>query len=213
MYSAIRTAELMQAAIQAWLEKQCGHADGVTGAVVLVLPRNSKSLVPAAHWPPGGLPCEGLAVAAKAAYERQQPLSQPRLNGAERPVPLGPMFSCPIQLKGRTVGAVAVGFDPEAAVPPQAIVDSLTRAAEGFENFVRQGAVPVKPAASEARTPITTNYVPSDDRTQPLGATLGSAPNVSPAHPTAPAAATVPPAATVGPTPAEIPTLRSEVGE
>jgi len=203
----------MQAAIQAWLEKQCGHADGVTGAVVLVLPRNSKSLVPAAHWPPGGLPGEGLAVAAKAAYERQQPMSQPRLNGAERPVPLGPMFSCPIQLKGRTVGAVAVGFDPEAAVPPQAIVDSLTRAAEGFENFVRQGAVPVKPAASEARTPITTNYVPSDDRTQPLGATLGSAPNVSPAHPTAPAAATVPPAATAGPTPAEIPTLRSEVGE
>ena len=203
----------MQAAIQAWLEKQCGHADGVTGAVVLVLPRNSKSLVPAAHWPPGGLPGEGLAVAAKAAYERQQPMSQPRLNGAERPVPLGPMFSCPIQLKGRTVGAVAVGFDPEAAVPPQAIVDSLTRAAEGFENFVRQGAVPVKPAASEARTPITTNYVPSDDRTQPLGATLGSAPNVSPARPTAPAAATVPPAATAGPTPAEIPTLRSEVGE
>ena len=51
--------------------------------------------------------------AATAAYERQEPLSQPRLNGAERPIPLGPMISCPIEVKGRTVGAVAVAFDAE----------------------------------------------------------------------------------------------------
>ena len=199
----------MQAAIQAWLEQQCGQANGVTGAVVLVLPRNSKSLVPAAHWPPG-LPGEGLAAAAKAAYERQQPVSQPRLNGAERPVPLGPMFSCPIRVKGRTIGAVAVGFDPEAALPPQGVVDSLTRATEGFESFVRQGAVPVKPTPSEARAPITTNYVPSDDRTQPLAAAMGSIPAVGGAQPSTVAVASTPAAAAV---PAEIPTLRSEVGE
>ena len=209
MYSAIQAAELMQAAIQAWLEKQCGQANGATGAVVLVLPRNSKSLVPAAHWPPGGLPGEGLAAAAKAAYERQQPLSQPRLNGAERPVPLGPMFSYPIQVKGRTIGAVAVGFDPAVALPPQAVVDSLTQAAEGFESYVRHGAVPAKPAPSEALAPMTTNYVPND-KTQPLAAALGSAAAVGGAEPRAVAPAPNPTAPAV---PAEIPTLRSEVGE
>ena len=198
----------MQAAIQAWLEKQCGQANGVTGAVVLVLPRNSKSLVPAAHWPPGGLPGEGLAAAAKAAYERQQPLSQPRLNGAERPVPLGPMFSYPIQVKGRTIGAVAVGFDPAVALPPQAVVDSLTQAAGGFESYVRQGAAPAKPVPSEALIPMTANYVPND-KTQPLAAAIGGTPAVGSADPRAVAA----PSAPVAAAPAEIPTLRSQVGE
>src|SRR5262245_5966713 len=208
MCSAIQAAEPMQAAIQAWLEKQCGQANGVTGAVVLVLPRNSKSLVPAAHWPLGGLPGEGLAAAAKAAYERQQPLSQPRLNGAERPVPLGPMFSYPIQVKGRTIGAVAVGFDPAVALPPQTVVDSLTQAAGGFESYVRQGAAPAKPVPSEALIPMTANYVPND-KTQPLAAAIGGAPAVGSADPRAVAA----PSAPVAAAPAEIPTLRSQVGE
>src|SRR5437899_1941148 len=109
----------MQANIQAWLDEQCRQINGAIGAVVLVLPRNSASLVPAAHWPAGGIPGEGLAAAAKSAYERREPLSQPSVNGAERPIPLGPMISCPIEVKGRTVGAVAVGFDPSMTLPPQ----------------------------------------------------------------------------------------------
>src|SRR5262249_34848181 len=101
----------MQDIIQAWLDKQCAQIKVATGAVVLVLPRNSTSLVPAARWPAHAQPRAELANAAAAAYERQAALSQPRVNGAERPDALGPMISCPIEVKGRTIGAVAIQFD------------------------------------------------------------------------------------------------------
>jgi RND family efflux transporter MFP subunit len=189
----------MQATIQAWLDEQCRQINGATGAVVLVLPRNSTSLVPAAHWPPGGLPGEGLAAAAKAAYEQQTPLSQPRLNGAERPIPLGPMISCPIEVKGKTVGAVAVGFDPEVTLPPQAVVDSIMRGAESFETYMRQSPAPSKPPAASAPVVGSTGFAPNDmTRTQP--------------GPNAVATAMAPPPASA-PAVTPIPTLRNEVGE
>src|SRR5262249_37856241 len=111
-------------------------------------------------------------------------------------------------VKGRTIGAVAVGFDPAVALPPQAVVDSLTQAAGGFESYVRQGAAPAKPVPSEALIPMTANYVPND-KTQPLAAAIGGTPAVGSAAPRAVAA----PSAPVAAAPAEIPTLRSQVGE
>jgi len=156
----------MQAIIQAWLDRQCGQIDGATSAVVLLLPRNSTSLVPAARWPEDRGYGRELEVAAKAAYENQQPMSQPRLNGAEHPLPVGPMFSCPIQVKGRTVGAVAVSFDPDAESLSQAAVVDIQHGAETFESFLRENQgtpaalpaptarfAPTESAANETRRP------------------------------------------------------------
>ena len=79
---------MQQTVIQAWLESQCGQISGATGGVVMLLPRSGGSaLSSAASWPRGGGAGQELEAAAKAAYERQQPLSQGRLNGAERPRP------------------------------------------------------------------------------------------------------------------------------
>ena len=189
----------MQANIQAWLDEQCRQINGAIGAVVLVLPRNSASLVPAAHWPAGGLPGEGLAAAAKSAYERREPLSQPRVNGAERPIPLGPMISCPIEVKGHTVGAIAVGFDANITLPPQAVIDGIKRGAGGFEDFMRQTPTASQPAgAAKAGKSVSAGFVPQDmTRTQP-------GPD---------AAATAPDAIRAPVVAAPIPTLRNEVGE
>ncbi|HTS52727.1 MAG TPA: HlyD family efflux transporter periplasmic adaptor subunit [Burkholderiales bacterium] len=205
----------MQVAIQAWLDKQCREISGATGAVVLVLPRNSTSLVPAAHWPTGGLPGEGLAAAAKAAYESQQPLSQPRLNGAERPTPLGPMISCPIQVKGRTVGAVAVGFEPNVTLPPQDVVDTIVRGAGSFESYVRQSSVSAGPAAGTQPAPVSAGFAPSDmTRTQPGAMANASAPDPTRTQPGSVAGATSAPAGpSSGIAGAPVPTLRNEVGE
>jgi RND family efflux transporter MFP subunit len=205
----------MQANIQAWLDEQCKQINGATGAVVLVLPRNSTSLVPAAHWPAGGIPGEGLAVAAKSAYERREPVSQPRLNGAERPIPLGPMISCPIEVKGRTVGAVAVGFDPTMTLPSQAVIDGIKRGAESFEGFMRQSPTPSQPPS--AGTPVvgSAGFVPQDmTRTQPSPMTTSNAidPTRTQPGPSAAAASAVStPASGAAQTP--LPTLRNAVDE
>ena len=201
----------MQANIQAWLDEQCRQINGATGAVVLVLPRNSTSLVPAAHWPPGGLPGEGLAAAAKAAYEKRQPLSQPRLNGAERPIPLGPMISCPIEVKGRTVGAVAVGFDPDVTLPPQAVMDGIKRGAESFESYMRQSPTPRKTAGASTAALGSAGFVPNDmTRTQPgpMGESNAVDPTRTQPGPMVIAAAPAPSSAS-----GQIPTLQNEVGD
>jgi RND family efflux transporter MFP subunit len=204
----------MQANIQAWLDEQCRQINGATGAVVLVLPRNSASLVPAAHWPPGGQPGEGLAAAAKAAYEQRQPLAQARLNGAERPIPLGPMISCPIEVKGRTVGAVAVGFDPEITLPPQAVMASIQRGAENFESYMRRTSTPDKPAGANTAAPGSAGFVPNDmTRTQPgpMAESNGNDPTR-----TQPGPMVIAEAPTAAPTSAasgQIPTLRNQVGD
>jgi len=188
----------MQANIQAWLDEQCRQIDGAIGAVVLVLPRNSASLVPAAHWPAGGLPGEGLAAAAKSAYEQREPLSQPRLNGAERPIPLGPMISCPIEVKGHTVGAIAVGFDANVSLPPQAVIDGIKRGAGSFEGFMRQIPTPAQRPVAATPANVSAGFVPQDmTRTQPGPGAVVTAPDA------------IRPPTVASP----IPTLRNEVGE
>jgi multidrug resistance efflux pump len=158
----------MQELIQAWLDRQCSQISGATGAVVLVVPRNSSSLVPAAHWPPGGQTGTGLTVAASAAFERGQPLSQPRMNGADRPVAVGPMISCPIQMNGRTIGAIAVGFDPDVTLPPESALDNVKRGAENFEHYLRAGSAPGKSAGAGMPSTPASGFVPNDmTRTQP----------------------------------------------
>ena len=91
-----------------------------------------------------------MRAAAKAAYERQAPLTQPRLNGARHPVPVGPVISHPIQVNGRTVGALAVRLSPEVALPPQSAVANVQRGVETFEAFLRTELVGGKAADSAA---------------------------------------------------------------
>jgi RND family efflux transporter MFP subunit len=164
----------MQDIIQAWLDKQCAQIKVATGAVVLVLPRNSTSLVPAAHWPAHTQPGAELANAATAAYERQEALSQPRVNGTERPIPVGPMISCPIEVKGRTIGAIAIAFDANLTLPPPALVDSVMREARGFESYLRQSS-PGKTAKTGAPSTTSTGFIPNDmasTQPRPPAATL-----------------------------------------
>ena len=132
----------MQAIIQSWLDRQCGQITGATGAVVLMLPRNGNAPVPVAQWPSEARSGQELVAAAQAAYDRQSALTHPRMNGAERPLPLGPMISCPVQIQGRTVGAVAIGFGPEIDVPARDAVAGLKHGADGFEGFLRSSAAP-----------------------------------------------------------------------
>ena len=130
---------MQQTVIQDWLESQCGQINGAARGVVMLASRRDGGLSSAASWPPGGRATQELEDAAKFAFERQQPLSQGRLNGAERPIPLGPLISCPLQVKGKTIGALAVLLSPEMTLPPQAAVTSLQRGAESFEASMRQG--------------------------------------------------------------------------
>jgi hypothetical protein len=128
----------MNSAIQVWLDQQCAQIDGAAGGVVMLLPRGGRApLAAAASWPAGAAANEELEAAAKAAYEQQAPQAQPRLNGAQRPVPLGPVISHPIQVKGRTIGALAVCLSPEASVPPQSALESVERGVGSFETFMR----------------------------------------------------------------------------
>ena len=119
---------MQQTVIQDWLESQCGQIDGAARGVVMLASRRDGGLSSAASWPPGGRATEELEDAAKTAFERQQPLSQGRLNGAERPVPLGPLISCPLQVKGKTIGALAVLLSPQMTLAPQAAVTACSAA-------------------------------------------------------------------------------------
>jgi hypothetical protein len=128
----------MNTAIQTWLDQQCSAIAGATSAVVMLLPRGgSAPLAPAASWPAGAAANDDLEAAAKAAYERGSPLTQPRVNGAQRPVALGPVISHPIQVKGRTIGALAVCLGPDVADPTPAAVASVERGVSSFEAFMR----------------------------------------------------------------------------
>jgi multidrug efflux pump subunit AcrA (membrane-fusion protein) len=193
----------MQAIIQSWLDRQCSQITGATGAVVLMLPRNGNAPVPVAQWPRESRSGQELLTAAQASYDRQSALTHPRLNGAERPMPLGPMISCPVQIQGRTVGAVAVGFGAELDVPARDAVVGLKRGADGFEGFLRNSAAPPSIPTPAA----TANYAPNEAlRTQtgtaPGRSQLGPIP-VAPPPPAVPADAIA-----IRPT---IPTLREPV--
>jgi multidrug efflux pump subunit AcrA (membrane-fusion protein) len=148
---------MQQTVIQDWLESQCGQVDGATRGVVMLASRRDGGLSSAASWPPGGRATQELEDAAKIAFERQRPLSQGRLNGAERPIPLGPVLSYPLQVKGKTIGALAVLMTPEMALPPEAAVTSLQRGAEGFEAFMRKSMTEAKAAAGAPAQ----NYAPT----------------------------------------------------
>src|SRR5262245_35179840 len=111
---------MQQSVIQDWLESQCGQINGATRGVVMLASRRDGGLSSAASWPAGGRASEELEDAAREAFERQQTQAQERLNGAGRPTPLGPMISCPLQVKGKTIGALAVLFGPQLTQPPQA---------------------------------------------------------------------------------------------
>jgi RND family efflux transporter MFP subunit len=168
---------MQQTVIQDWLESQCGQINGAARGVVMLASRRDGGLSSAASWPPGGRATQELEDAARFAFERQQPLSQGRLNGAERPVPLGPLISCPLQVKGKTIGALAVLLSPEMTLPPQAAVTSLQHGAESFEAFMRKSMTSAKAAAS---TPLQ-NYAPTASTPQFQARSVPPAPSPMPA--------------------------------
>jgi hypothetical protein len=154
----------MNSAIQVWLEMQCAEIAGATGGVVMLLPRGGNAaLAAAASWPAGAAANEELEAAAKTAYERQSAVTQPRLNGAQRPVPLGPVISHPIQVKGRTIGALAVRLGPEVTLPPQTAVSSVQRGVESFEAFMRSQLAAGKAAEAGA---ASRGFAPSNSPPQ-----------------------------------------------
>jgi multidrug efflux pump subunit AcrA (membrane-fusion protein) len=133
---------------QEWLDSQCGQITGAAGGVLMLVPRGGgAALSPAAFWPRDSELGKELEDAAKVAFERRQPLTQARVNGAQRPVALGPVISHPIEVKGKTVGALAVLMSPEMTLPPQAAIATVERGAQGFEAFMRKTMTSSKSAA------------------------------------------------------------------
>jgi RND family efflux transporter MFP subunit len=140
---------------QDWLDSQCGQITGATGGVLMLVPRGGAGgLSPAACWPRGSEVGKELEDAARVAFERREPLTQARLNGAQRSVALGPVICHPIEVKGKTIGALAVLMSPEMTLPPQAAVASVERGAQGFEAFMRKTMTSAKSAAATDGAPL-----------------------------------------------------------
>ncbi|HXV07604.1 MAG TPA: HlyD family efflux transporter periplasmic adaptor subunit [Burkholderiales bacterium] len=174
----------MNSAIQVWLDQQCTQIDGAAGGVVMLLPRGGKApLAAAASWPAGAAANEELEAAAKTAYEREAPQTQPRLNGTQRPVPLGPVISHPIQVKGRTIGALAVCLGPEATLPPQSALESVERGVGSFETFMRGQLSAGKKAKSGS---ASRGFAPSNPAPQLPAAPARGAASGSPSAPRKP---------------------------
>ncbi len=168
---------MQQTVIQDWLESQCGQINGATRGVVMLASRRDGGLSSAASWPPGGRATQELEDAAKVAFERQQTQAQDRLNGAERPTPVGPLISCPLQVKGKTIGALAVLLSPQMAQPSQAAVTSLQRGAESFEASMRSSL----PAAKAAASAAAQNYASTASTPQFPARSIPSVPQPMPA--------------------------------
>jgi RND family efflux transporter MFP subunit len=172
----------MNTAIQAWLDKQCGEIGGVTGGVVMLVPRNGGArLAPAASWPAGQRGAHELEEAAKAAYEQQVALTQsPGQPIASRPA-FGPVISHPLQVKGRTIGAFAVSLSSDVTLPPHNAVATVQRGVETFEAFMRGQLAAPSPAAAHGYVPNTPapNFQPSP-ALQPATAALAPQPALAP---------------------------------
>ena len=75
------------------------------------------------------------------------PFPGPARTAPSAPSPLVPLISCPLQVKGKTIGALAVLLSPEMTLPPQAAVTTLQRGAESFEACMRKSMTSAKPSA------------------------------------------------------------------
>jgi RND family efflux transporter MFP subunit len=127
----------MNSAIQAWLDKQCDEIGGVTGGVVMLVPRGGDArLAPAASWPVGQRGSQELEEAAKAAYEKELAHANNDTLPLAKPVS-GPVISQALQVKGRTIGAFAVRLSSDVTLPPHHAVASVQRGVETFEAFMR----------------------------------------------------------------------------
>ena len=126
----------MQAAIQAWLDVQCSDLQGVSDAVIMLVPRGGQvRLATAATWPRGVKASEDLQAAALKAFDSQVPavisLAQP---GRRR----RSVVAHPVQVGSRTVGAVAIATRAQAQSGMSSILGAAERGAVNFENFLRQ---------------------------------------------------------------------------
>jgi RND family efflux transporter MFP subunit len=170
----------MNTAIQAWLDKQCDEIGGVTGGVVMLMPRNGAAqLAPAASWPVGQRGAHELEEAARAAYEQQVALTQsPGQPVAAKPA-FGPVISTPLQVKGRTIGAFAVSLSSDVTLPPHNAVANVQRGVETFEAFMRGQLSGASPAAAHGYVPKTPtpNFQPAP---QPAMAALAPQPAPAP---------------------------------
>src|SRR5512143_2959543 len=107
----------MNTAIQAWLDKQCGEIGGVTGGVVMLVPRGGDArLAQAAAWPAGQRGPRELEEAAAAAYEKQAAITRTGEVPAPSKPEFGAVISHPLQVKGRTVGAFAVRLSDDVTL-------------------------------------------------------------------------------------------------
>lgn len=112
---------------QAWLDSKCGALSGVSGALVLLLTGNDRSLAPAAAWPRGQAD-PGLAAAAKAAYEQQR-ASVSKLNGTNDDGSMSAVCH-PVSAQGQAVGAVAIAVKNDDLNSAQTTVAHLAQSAQ-----------------------------------------------------------------------------------
>ena len=172
----------MNSAIQAWLDKQCGEIGGVTGGVVMLVPRGGDArLAQAAAWPAGQRGAAELEEAARSAYEKQAAIAQTgEMRAPSRPQ-VGPVISHPLQVKGRTVGAFAVRLSDEVTLPPHNAVAAVQRGVATFEAFLcgQPPAAAATPAHGYVPQTPTVNFPPSP-ASHPTMAALAPQPALAP---------------------------------
>lgn len=128
---------MLNTIVQTWLDAQCTSTFAAVGGLVMLVAPGGLKLVPAAVWPRGELRAEGLAEAARSAFNGQKPVivkmaEEDGTTAAQQ----GPVVSYPLSVGGRPVGAFAVALDSPGADETGAQLQEVARAAAQFESLV-----------------------------------------------------------------------------
>lgn len=126
----------MREAIQAWLDAQCSDLQGVSDAVIMLVPRGGQvRLAAAATWPRGVKASDELQAAAVKAFDAQVPSVTPLAQPGRR---RRSVIAHPVQVGSRTVGAVAIAMHAQARSGTQVVLAGVERGAVNFESFLRR---------------------------------------------------------------------------
>jgi len=126
----------MQKAIQAWLDAQCSELQGVSDAVLMLVPRGGQvRLAAAATWPRGVKAAEELQTLAIEAFDSQVPAIKPLVQAGRR---RRNVVTHPVQVGGRTVGSVAIAMRAQSMSMMQPVLTGVERGAVNFESYLRQ---------------------------------------------------------------------------
>lgn len=113
----------MESSIQAWFGENCRDIPGVRHGIVLLGSNDGQSLA-GAVWPPDSRPPVEVHAAAHDALVGRLPIQRISPTDSSR----HRIFSLPIRVGDRAVGALAIGLAPEECPPDDEVLGRLRRA-------------------------------------------------------------------------------------